>query len=369
MQLVNQTVIPATLSAADDQSTAKRIGLLTAKASFRFDTSGRVELETQDPFPLLIKDEPTPLGDLPSDMQPRADELLEVILLGHAHAPRQVPVTALTAALTVGEVRREIAVFGDRVWVPGSGGQKVISRVAPFVKMPLTYQHAFGGTVTINLDRESPFDLSDNFNKYGLGFDAESIARDLGISFKAPKGYPSLPANYIRRLPNLENPKTLIARPVDAPEPTCWATVPIDVPIWMARKLKALASEPKNTPAPTKMPEQLPLAVSYRAHPDWVIPIPKAAPKVRMENLLESTRVLEFTLPGLSVVADYTINGRQGSRPMVPLTLVLLPDQGRFYIVYRLPFQFNFEPGDERGFRLRIDQTWFGGSARDAGTS
>ena len=369
MQLVNQTAIAATISTADHEGVPKRIGLLTAKATFRFDSSGRVGLDTQDPFPLFIKDVPTPLGDLPSDMQPRADELLEVILIGHAHAPWQQPVTALTAALTVGDVRREIAVFGDRAWVPSPGGQKAISRVAPFVKMPLTYQRAFGGTVTINLDSESPFDLSDTFNRYGLGFDAESMAKNLGISFKAPKGYPSLPSNYVHRLPNLENPRALIARPADAPEPTCWATVPIDAPVWAFRKVKEMASQPKGKSYPTKMPEQVPLAVSYRAHPDWVIPIPKTVPKVRMENLLESTRALEFTLPSLSVVADYTIGGRQGSRSMLPQMLVLLPDQGRFYIVYRLPFQFDFQPGDERGFRLRIEQRWFGGTAQDASTS
>jgi hypothetical protein len=116
MELVNQTAIPAMISAADQGGTSKRIGLLTAKATFRLDSSGRVELETQDPLPLLTKDESTPLGDLPSDMQPRADELLEVILLGHAHAPRQQPVTVLTAALSVGDVRQDAPHLSACFW-------------------------------------------------------------------------------------------------------------------------------------------------------------------------------------------------------------------------------------------------------------
>jgi len=31
----------------------------------------------------------------------------------------------------------------------------------------------------------------------------------------------------------------------------------------------------------------------------------------------------------------------------MPHTLVLLPDQARFYVVYRLPFNFQLQPGDE----------------------
>jgi len=124
MELANQTAIPAMVTAADSEGSPHRIGLLTAKATFRFDMQGRVELDTQGPFPLFSKDEKTPLGDLPSDLEPRADEKLEVILLGHAYAPKQFPLTALTAALSVGDVRREIAVFGDRTWVSGLVGRK-----------------------------------------------------------------------------------------------------------------------------------------------------------------------------------------------------------------------------------------------------
>jgi hypothetical protein len=39
---------------------------------------------------------------------------------------------------------------------------------------------------------------------------------------------------------------------------------------------------------------------------------------------------------------------------------VLVPDQGRFTITYRLPFNFEFEAGDEREFRLRLEPKWRG---------
>jgi hypothetical protein len=358
MRLVNQTAVPATVTTSDFEGSPQRIGLVTAKATFRFDDQGRVELETQEPFPLLAQDQSTPLGDLPADLQPRTDPSLEVILLGHAYAPRERPVSALTAALTVGKVRRELLVFGDRSWAPN---RKVTSRPAPFIKMPLTYSRAFGGTVPINLDQESVFDLCDACNKHGLGFDAERMARELGGLLKAPRGYPTLPSGYIRRLPNLEDPRAPIARWQDAPLPCCWATVPIDVPLWPARQAR---DKPKPPPPPSlaEIKRELPSVANYRAHPDWVIPVPTVAPTIRLENLLAAIPVLEISVPDFGVVADYTVNGRLGRRSLMPHTLVLLPDQARFYVVYRLPFNFQFQPGDEREFRLRTEPRWYSGN-------
>jgi len=82
MRLVNQTAVPATVTTSDFEGSTQRIGLLTAKATFRFDDQGRVELETQEPFPLLAQDEKTPLGDLPADLQPRVDSSLESLCWG-----------------------------------------------------------------------------------------------------------------------------------------------------------------------------------------------------------------------------------------------------------------------------------------------
>jgi hypothetical protein len=355
MRLVNHTAVPATVTTSDVEGSTQRMGLLTAKATFRFDDQGRVELESQKPFALLAQDETTTLGVLPADLQPRTDRALEVIVLGHAYAPRERPLPALTVALAVGKVRREMRVLGDRSWAPN---RKAVSRPIPFAKMPLTYARAFGGSVPINLDRESVFDLSDTCNKRGVGFDAERMARELGRVLRAPPGYPTLPAGYVRRLPNLEDPRTPIAGWEDAPLPLCWATVPIDVPLWAARKTK---DQPVPPPPPRldDLKQDLPSVASYRAHPDWVIPLPASAPRLRLENLLDSTPTLEVSLPDFGVVADYTITGRLGRRSLMPQTLVLLPDRRRFYVVYRLPFNFQFQPGDEREFRLRTEPKWF----------
>jgi hypothetical protein len=359
MRLVNHTAVPATVTTSDFEDSTQRIGLLTAKATFRFDDQGCVELETQEPFPLLAQDEKTPLGDLPADLQPRVDASMEVIVLGHACAPRERPVSALTVVLTVGKVRRELLVFGDRTW---ASNRKTVSPPTPFTRMPLSYGRAFGGTVPINLDQESVFDLCDTCNKHGLGFDAERMARELGGLLKAPRGYPTLPAGYVRSLPNLEDPRAPIARWEDAPLPCCWATVPIDVPLWAVRQAR---NTPKPPPSPSlaEIKRELPSVANYRAHPDWVIPVPTVPPTIRLENLLATVPVLEISMLDFGVVADYTVSGRIGRRSLMPHTLVLLPDQRRFYVVYRLPFNFQFQPGDEREFRLRTEPRWLAGTA------
>ena len=120
---------------------------------------------------------------------------------------------------------------------------------------------------------------------------------------------------------------------------------------------------PPPPPPLDQIKRELPSVVNSRAHPDWVIPLPPSAPTLRLENLLAGTPVLEMSLPSLGVVADYTINGRTGRRSLTPHMLVLLPDQGRFYVVYRLPFNFQFQPGDEREFRLCTEPKWFSGAA------
>jgi hypothetical protein len=96
----------------------------------------------------------------------------------------------------------------------------------------------------------------------------------------------------------------------------------------------------------------------YRAHPDWVIALPQPAALVRMENLLAGAPAVEFRLPQLRVVADYVIYGREGQRDLRPQSLVLLPEEHRFYVVYRLPFHFEPGPAHERSFRLRTADGW-----------
>lgn len=81
----------------------------------------------------------------PSDMAPyktRAD----IMLVGHAFAPRGEMVRALTARMIIGEIDKSIEVFGDRSF----SIEGVLREPARFSKMPLRYERAAGGSDTTN---------------------------------------------------------------------------------------------------------------------------------------------------------------------------------------------------------------------------
>jgi len=362
VELINQTSLLARVDTSELTPGEPRLGLLTAKATYAFDLNGKVELETQEPLPLLNGDEYTPLGILPADFETARPNAFEVIVLGQAHAAGGQPVESLTVELAVGDYRRQLQVSGDRVWVATGPNAGVISRAAPFVSMPLVYERAFGGTQVAWLDPTTEFDLFEPINPRGRGFDAEAWAKGLGETLKAPAGYPRID-NYRRYLPNLEDPKHRILAWNDTPEPACWATVPPDAPLYAARQARAAGPiHARQVPDPLAGDEPIvvdPSQPIYRCHPDWVIQIPKSAPYVRLTRLCAKEEHLAFRLPDQRVVADYTIQGRTGSRALLPQRLVILPEQLRMTLLFRMAFTFGFDAADERSFRLRLEPGWF----------
>jgi hypothetical protein len=362
MQLFNQTPLAARVDTSEVVEGEPRIGTLTAKATYKFDATGRVELDTQEPLPLFVKDEETPLGAVPADLEPRRDRAFEVILIGHAYAPYGRPVADLSIRLGVGEVERDLVVTGERQWIADGQAQPMITRPVPFTKMPLVYERAFGGKQLVMLDERSDYELTDRINPRGRGFDAAHYARELGDLLRAPPGYPRL-VDYRRLLPNLEHPKARVAKWDDAPEPACWATIPIDVPLHASRRAQQLSPAELERMRSLEGPESVGFVdldrVLYRAHPDWVIPIPPSAPTLRLRHLIDESADLVLWVPDQRVVADYVVEGRNGSRPLLPHRLVLTPDERRFTLLYRMSFTFVFEAHDERAFRLRIEPGWY----------
>ena len=354
MELTNRTPIPAKLEVAAPPDTTFRIGILVAKATFKFDLLGRTEIDT--------------LGILPSDSVARRGPRFEVILLGNAYPPRR-PSSATKVSLAVGRERRELMVLGDRFWTGTPPDRCAITNPAPFDKMPLVYERAFGGTVPVNIDRDTVVDIREPINPRGKGFDALPAASGLCYSLRAPKGFPVLP-RAPRALPNLEDPRNLIARWDDKPDPVGWGATPMDtaiahfkfvraesVRVMDAQRKGGFDTEKYEADAAVRNDAD-PDRWIYRAHPDWIIDRPLAGAVVAMENLLPDAGQLQFALPQLRIGADYTLSGRYGQRDLMPQTLVLLPEEKRFYLVYRMPFTFDPTKADERAFRLRIESGW-----------
>ena len=362
MELVNRTPAAANVDVSLGESDeAPRIGMIVAKLTFKLLPDGRTEIDTQEPFPLFGAEEATELGWLPSDAVQRRDEAFEVIVLGAAHAPHGRATGSMVVSLQVGNVARSMMVTGDRLWQRSSGRKPQISPPAPFVRMPLTYANAYGGACEANLDMHTVIDLRDRLNQHGKGFDAEAQAIQLAAAFKAPAGFPYL--RYTRALPNLEHPEQRITAWEDEPEPYCWATVPQDTAFAQIRMLRRMdllgrlgrtPDQDQNPPTMEQGIEQL----YHRAHPDWIIELPRPQAIVTMHGLTPEGR-WAFMLPQVRVLADYTLGDRQGCRELAPQLLVLLPEEQRCYLVYRSSFTVETQPDQERSFRLRLDHGWF----------
>jgi hypothetical protein len=77
------------------------------------------------------------------DFAPRKHRC-DVLLNGTAFAPGGRPVERLAVGLQIGSWSKSFAVVGDRFWFAAGGVRATAPN--PFVTMPVSYDHAFGGT-------------------------------------------------------------------------------------------------------------------------------------------------------------------------------------------------------------------------------
>jgi len=145
--LHNRTPYAADRTWVQDPDGTKR-WVVVVKATFDIDPDGRLTLADEQLPPLLA---PEYHGvDGASSLRYEADLLppkpgTDVVLHGHAHAPAGRPATHVAVALGVGSQRKILAVTGDRIWKRSVVGTIVPSSPAPFLRLPLVYERAYGG--------------------------------------------------------------------------------------------------------------------------------------------------------------------------------------------------------------------------------
>jgi len=347
MELVNTTPVPAKL-AIYAPPVGARTAIFTAKATFRVSAAGEVTLDRDEPLPVLDADEPTELGLLPSDGLPRCDPAFEVMVLGQAYAPQGVPTQFLMVSLTVGTVERRLAVLGDRQW-EGEGPGARITPPQPFATMPLTWSRAFGGRKDILIDVESPIEVSEPNNPDGKGFDHIGQGRQAAEIFKPPAPFPQFEP--VRELPNLEDPLHPITSWDDRPLPVCWAPTPLHYAIAYERLRRARQARPSQ-PVTLGSPELM-----QRAHPDWTIELPPPRAPVRLLGMTPDG-TFAFVIPALRLLVDVRVGEQQQELELVPRALMLLPEQRRFYLVYRHFLVFDYQEDQDRVARVRAAPGW-----------
>ncbi|WP_454063415.1 DUF2169 family type VI secretion system accessory protein [Candidatus Nitrospira salsa] len=130
----------------------------------------------------------------------------DVLLNGHAYSPTGKPIRKMTVALEVGKVKKEVRVIGDRQW------RRRLFRLrpstsTPFLKMPLSFDRAFGGS---DHTHDNPKKQGTEMrNPVGRGFHKNAASKTIRDT----------------PLPNLEDPRSLIRKWSHAPAPAGFGPV------------------------------------------------------------------------------------------------------------------------------------------------
>jgi hypothetical protein len=284
------------------------------KATFEV-REGRLSIAKQQ-RPLVVQDEYWGEPGASSLEQASEAHLMkpgtDVVLVGEAWAPRGRPVDSCLVSVRVGALRQVLQVFGERRWKGGllSPG---ISSPEPFLKLPLVYERAYGGTHEVEPGQV----LGEERNPVGRGFRGRRRASDM----------------VERALPNLEDPRHLIQSISDAPAPVGVGPV---APSWRPRKAYTgtYDEEWKKRRAPY-------LPRDFRPEFFQVAPPALCAREglkggEPVELLAVSAAGVErFTLPRCEWEVSVRVAGRVEQPRMHLETVLLEPGEGRLCLTWR----------------------------------
>lgn len=200
-QVDNRTPFAAERGWVRDRDGAE-IWLVAVKATFDIRPDGSTEVSKEQPPVLRVAEHHGESGK--SSIKYEADLVLtkkttDVVVVGHACAPEGAAVTHTDVGFKIGPIQKLLRVFGDRTW-----GSFAASAPQHFEKMPLVYERAFGGVDAKSSTPEKDWEWR---NPVGTGY-ATSSRNAAGL-----------------KLPNVEDPKKLIASWDDRPPPAGFGAI------------------------------------------------------------------------------------------------------------------------------------------------
>lgn len=228
----------------------------------------------------------------PSDFvpfKPRA----EVLLVGSAFAPGNVPVRSMTVRLAAARINKSIEVVGDRASRDG-----IPQEPARFTSMPLRYERAAGGPETWNPVGINPFARPDaqglvrlpNLQPSGLaGRDPSALTTPVGFGPIAPS-WPARAAKLDRNAANFSD--------------RAWRQRPlpdgIDMSFWNAAPPDQQATELRDD-------ERIVLEGLHREHPQLVTTLPGLHPRAFVESAGALRQEVKVTCDTLWIDTDRSI--------------------------------------------------------------
>jgi len=236
----------------------------------------------------------------------------DVAVIGEAFAPGGRSTPSCAVLVSVGPVRKLVQVLGDRTWRTGIGGQRP-SLPEPFVRMPVIYERAFGGS-----------------HDPGRGEPAFEPRNPVGVGFRGNRSSAEMDGT---PLPNIEDPRALIQSPGDVPPPAGLGFV---APAWEPRRgLAGTYDEAWRKARAPYLPADFHPRFFQAATPDLVCPAPLVGGEpVELANLSPEGAV-RFRLPMCAFDVEITVGDRVERPPMIMETVLLEPSESLVTLAFR----------------------------------
>jgi len=316
MDFTNHTPFPAKFLTG---STGEReiVGIVACKVTYRLEEERLIPVTGDDAWPVFDKPYEFEKVSLGPDVDFRKRGI-DILVFGKAIAPQEKPVPWMRVAVECGQVRHEVAVFGNRVWRKARS-RFVPSEPEPFLEMPLTNDRAFGGKAKMY-----GAEVAHSVNPDGRGYLFEK---------KEVEG---------TSLPNLEDPDALIKTWQDQPRPACFF-------------------KPMGVLEPKDVPEEPPERLPFRIMPSL---FNQAVPELvaQPEDLGDSLRLFGFAPAGDIVFPMPSVNGPtvhaqvgdlHGRFPATLSTLLVLARERVLVASYVSLFRYLMRPMEKRQAELR----------------
>ena len=262
---------------------------------------------------------------------------VEVVVLGDAIPVPGPSATGMMVSLRVGEVTREVRVFGERTWklVGGVDREEAIARsregkhdtsalVAsapePFERMPVAWDRAFGGKAVTPSDLEPQGELPYPENAEGRGYHLY-LEGALGAA-----------------LPNLEDPEQPINTWQDRPEPACMAPLSPFCKLCLERGYVA----DHKTGELDVLPESFLVAPAQQVFKE-------IAPGTDVEvRGMHPDGSICFAMPDIPVEVEVRVDQDSSRLPCRTDTVEIYPGERKVVLVMRAGFQYGLRDGEER---------------------
>lgn len=325
MELINATKMTAGYTMGMEPSGREHV-VVVIKGTFAIPEKGGELVLTDEQAPLVMADEYTGEPGFSATLyesefalqKPRCD----ILLNGSAYAPGGRAAKQVAVSLRVGPMYKAIEVVGNRVWENGLVSE-IIPEPEPFVKMPISYDRAYGGVDQAPDDPEKREAFVDN--PVGIGHYPFSGA-------KALAGKP---------LPNTQEKGCPVTKPSGAYKPMSFGSIGRN----FATRIKYAGTYDQDwiDNVFPFLPSDFDPRYCQCAPEDQQTEYLRGGEAVELVNLTPSGRVA-FQLPGGDVpVVFFPRKGEKKETTAVMDTVIIEPDSGRIMLIWRasLPLRKN----------------------------